>query len=266
VTAPAVAAATLARAQQGDPRALEVVLRSVEDLVYGLALRALWHVDDAQDCTQEALAAVARGLPAFRGDSALTTWVTAITVREVGRHRSLRRTPPVPAGDALAGIDHASSPTEPCEPAGRLVAEELELACASGMLTLLSVPVRLAYVLGDVLELPDQTGAALLGIGPAAYRQRLARARSALRTDLDRRLTGGADLWPPPADATIAARAGRAGRELARMRETEPPVNLSTPDFVARLRASYPGLLAELPSTSATAEAASSATSTPSTS
>ncbi len=257
------AGTALARAQRGDPRAVEEVLRSVEDLVYGLALRALWHVDDAQDCAQEALAAIARGLAAFRGESALTTWVTAIAVREIARHRSARGRRPVPAETLLDAVPDDAADQAPSE---RLVAEELELACASGLLTLLTVPVRLAYVLGDVLELPDHTGAALLGIKPAAYRQRLARARAALRTDLERRLTGGGDHWARPDDRTTAARAERAGRELARMLVAQPPVDLATPDFVARLRAAYPALLAELPSTSATAAAASPATSTPSTS
>jgi len=239
---------------------VQQVLRSVEDLVYGLALRSLWHVDDARDCAPEALAAVARGGPPSAAPARRRPGSAPSPLVSIARHRSAGARRPIPAQDLL--VDEPE--TAPSRPGERLVAAERELACASGMLTLLSVPVRPAPVLGDALG-PDRAGAALLENGPAAFGRRPARrATLRVRGDLERRLQAGEDRWPRPAAAAQAERAGRAGREPARMLETEPPVGLATPGLAARLRTSYPGLLDELPSTStsATADAASGAAST----
>jgi RNA polymerase sigma factor (sigma-70 family) len=226
--------ALVARARAGDPVAVGAVLRHVEVLVHSLALRALWHPADAEDCAQDALLAVARGLPAFRGDSRLTTWATAITLREVARHRAAAARRPVPAEALLAdAADPGPGPEDP------LLAEELGLVCASGLLTLLSVPVRLAYVLGDVLGCDDRTAAGVLGTTPAAFRQRLSRARRALRADLAVRLATGAGA--PPSE-----RARRASAELDRLAAAGPAPDLATPDLVAGLRTRYPALLGEL--------------------
>lgn len=225
----------LDRARAGDSAAVEAVLRAVQDLVYAIALRTLWHRHDAQDCAQEALLAVARGLPAFRGDSRLSTWVTTIAVREAVRARARAARRPVPADRLL--VDEADPGPGPDH---RLLEAELDLVCASGLLTLLSVPVRAAYVLADVLGLPDGTGAQVLGIAGATYRQRVSRARRTLRADLDVRLSH------PRVDVEDG-RVERAAAELALLASTRAPVDLSTPDFVTRLRAVAPELLTGLP-------------------
>lgn len=227
--------AVLERARDGDSAAVEAVLRAVQDLVYSIALRTIWHRQDAQDAAQEALIAVARGLPAFRGDSRLSTWVTTIAVREATRARDRAALMPVPAEHLLVDEAHPGPGSD-----HRLLQAELDLACASGLVTLLSVPVRAAYVLADVLELHDSTGAQVLGIAAATYRQRVSRARRTLRADLDIR------LGPVPADVEDA-RVARAAAELSLLAATRPPVDLSTPDFVSRLRTVAPELLTGLP-------------------
>ncbi len=212
-------------AERGD---LEAAVRGLQDRVYGLALRALWHPEDAQDVAQEALLAIARGLPGFRGESALETWAYRITVREILRHRARGARRPLPLEGRPEAADPAPGPEE------GLLAEELELVCASGMLTVLSVPVRLAYVLCDVLELPAPVAAAALEVAPAPVRPRVVRARRALPAQLGRELRGA------PADG----RARRAADELARLALLAgPPLDLATPDFVGRLRAAHPNLL-----------------------
>ncbi len=50
-----------------------------------------------------------------------------------------------------------------------------------GMLLCLSRPLRLAYLLGDLMGMTDVEGAAICDTTPAAYRQRLARARATMR-------------------------------------------------------------------------------------
>ena len=61
-----------------------------------------------------------------------------------------------------------------------VLAEEVKIGCTLGMLQCLDRPHRLAYVLGEILDLPAPEAADALGLEPAAFRKRLQRAREAI--------------------------------------------------------------------------------------
>ena len=63
------------RAVAGDRHAVEGVVRGLQGDVYGLALRMLWHREDAEDATQEILFRVVTRLAQFDFRSRLRTWV-----------------------------------------------------------------------------------------------------------------------------------------------------------------------------------------------
>lgn len=84
-------AALLARAQDGDADAL---VRAYLDDVYRVALRVLGDADLAADAAQDTFVNAIAGLPRFRGESSLRTWLLRIAVnaaRTIGRRRSRRR-------------------------------------------------------------------------------------------------------------------------------------------------------------------------------
>jgi DNA-directed RNA polymerase specialized sigma24 family protein len=58
--------------------------------------------------------------------------------------------------------------------------EEVKIGCTLGMLTCLDRPHRLAYILGEILEIDGPAAAEILGISPAAFRKRLSRARTSV--------------------------------------------------------------------------------------
>lgn len=126
----------------GDQRALEQLLRVVVDDGRRIAQRMMWHPQDAEDATQEILVKVATRLRTFRGDARLTTWV------------------------------HLDD---------ELLAQEVMVGCAQGMLLCLDREHRMAYVLGEVLEFSSDEAADVCGIAPAAFRKRLQRARERIR-------------------------------------------------------------------------------------
>jgi hypothetical protein len=64
---------------------------------------------------------------------------------------------------------------------------EVRLSCTYGMLLCLNRPARVAYLLGDLLGMTDVEGAQVCGTTPAAFRQRLARARATMREVMGRR-------------------------------------------------------------------------------
>jgi DNA-directed RNA polymerase specialized sigma24 family protein len=57
-------------------RALDALV-SIADVVYGLAVRMLWHPADAGDATQEILTKIVTN-PHLRGDSSFKTWPIAL--------------------------------------------------------------------------------------------------------------------------------------------------------------------------------------------
>src|SRR5262245_30379093 len=68
----------LEQARSGDRASLERLVEQLQQPVYNLALRMLWHPEDARDATQEILIRVITHLGSFRGDSRVRTWVFRI--------------------------------------------------------------------------------------------------------------------------------------------------------------------------------------------
>jgi len=187
-------AGDLALALKGDAPALERLLLQAQPLVFNLALRMLGRREDAHDATQEILLRIATHLSDYRGDSRFSTWVYRIAAnalldaRRAGARRAGERSFTELGLDLEAGIDRVeglSPPVEAITPEQRVAATELALVCTQGMLMALPDAQRLAYVLGEVMDLEGPEAARIAGVSPAAFRQQLARARQALRDFVD---------------------------------------------------------------------------------
>jgi len=171
-------------ARAGNREALNSLVERVQQPIYGLAVRMLWHPEDARDATQEILIRIITHLGSFRGESQFMTWayrVAANYLRTCRRSRvEEQRYTFARFGEELdEHLDDAPVADEwPADRATLL--EEVKVGCMLGMLTCLDRDSRLAYVLGEILELESRQAAEILGITPAAFRQRLSRARSAL--------------------------------------------------------------------------------------
>jgi hypothetical protein len=68
----------------------------------------------------------------------------------------------------------------PAEAERSLLTEEVKIGCTLGMLQCLDRPHRLAYVLGEILDLSGPEAADVLGIGPELFRKRLQHARTTI--------------------------------------------------------------------------------------
>jgi RNA polymerase sigma factor (sigma-70 family) len=171
-------------AREGDRDALESVVSAIQDRVYGLALRMLWHPEDARDATQEILIRIVTRLSTFRGASAFSTWAYRVAANYLLTARKSRleerRYTFQSFGEELdQGLsDNAAAPAASGEMA--LLLEEIKVACTLAMLTCLDRPHRLAYILGEILEMDGDEAGRVLSIGAAAYRKRLSRARQAV--------------------------------------------------------------------------------------
>lgn len=175
--------ALVREAQGGSRAALEAVAKAIRQQIYGLALRFLWHPEDAEDATQEILVRIVTRLGSFRGESAFTTWVFQVAcnaLRTTRKRRMEDRAVTVEdfARDLEQGLSDESVATPGVDE--RMLWEEVKIGCTTAMLLGLDRDQRLAYILGEILELDHRTASAALEIEPAAYRQRLARARAAI--------------------------------------------------------------------------------------
>lgn len=166
------------RAIDGDREALDALVRALQRDVYGLALRMLWNRADAEDATQEILVRVVTRLSQFDFRSRLKTWVYRVAVNYIldvkkSPMERLHLTFDRFADDLSDGL----SDSGPAETERSVLIEEVKVGCTLGMLQCLDRAHRLAYIFGEILEMPGPEAAEALDIRPDVFRKRLQRAR-----------------------------------------------------------------------------------------
>lgn len=174
----------VALAAAGDRVALERVVAAIQQDVHRLALRFLWQPEDAEDATQEILIRIVTRLDTFRGDSTFRTWVFRVATNwllTMRRRRGEERA--MTAVEFTADLDEGLSDELPSvDVEHELLLEEVRIGCTMAMLLCLERPHRLAYILGEILGLDHNEGAAAMEISPAAFRARVSRARRTIRS------------------------------------------------------------------------------------
>jgi RNA polymerase sigma factor (sigma-70 family) len=169
------------QAIDGDRSALDGLVKQLQGEVYGLAIRMLWNRADAEDATQEILVRVVTRLAQFDFRSRLRTWVYRIAVNYIldvkkSPVERMNLTFEAFAADLAQGL----SDEGPLAAERSVLLEEVKIGCTLAMMQCLDRPHRLAYVLGEIFELPGPEAAAALEIGPALFRKRLQHARETI--------------------------------------------------------------------------------------
>jgi len=95
----------VARVQQGDKKAFDLLVLKYQQKVANVVLRYIHDPDESLDVTQEAFIKAYRALPNFRGDSAFYTWLYRIAINTAKNHLvSLNRRPPNSDVDAELAV------------------------------------------------------------------------------------------------------------------------------------------------------------------
>jgi RNA polymerase sigma-70 factor (ECF subfamily) len=89
--AEATETALVGRCQQGDHEAFGELIERYQALVFGLLARSVQDRATAEDLAQEAFLRIHRGLPYFRGDARLGTWIYRIVANIVAEYHARRR-------------------------------------------------------------------------------------------------------------------------------------------------------------------------------
>ena len=188
-------ASLMAALQGGDESAFETLVGRHRERVFRLACRLVGNEADAPDVLQETFLQVHRGLPAFRGEARFSTWLFRIATNAALMLRRTRaRRPAESLEQFLPEFDgdgrHAPEPADflAAARADELLDRSVLARRAREGVERLPEPYRAAFVLRDLEELPTAEVAELLGLEPAAVRQRVHRARLMLRGYLEKYL------------------------------------------------------------------------------
>jgi RNA polymerase sigma-70 factor, ECF subfamily len=195
--------ALLDRLQAGDEQAMGELAETYGAKVYQLAFRYLRNKEDAEEVVQDVLFKVYRKVGAFRGDSALSSWIYRITfntamsrLRTAGYQRAQRegRRPSVDAGE-MSG----APVVEPADWSGLgdegVLRAEMRREALRAILALPAI-YRAPVVLRDLQGLSTEEASAVLHVKDQTLKSRLHRGRLILRKQLAA-FAGGLTLHRP---------------------------------------------------------------------
>lgn len=168
------------RARLGDKSAFAAIVDRHGAALYRYAFRVLDDRSGIEDVLQDTFIDAWRGLPSFRGDSSLRTWLFTLTRHRVSRQLARRsQLPQTGFDDAAAEI---ADPT--ADPAQLSLGRDLREALDDA-LRLLPDRQRSAWLLREVEGLSYAEVGIVLGVSPTVVRGLLERARVTLATRLE---------------------------------------------------------------------------------
>lgn len=174
----------MARARGGDIEAWSRLYQEHFDRVFRHLAYLTGDTHAAEDLVQETFARAFVGLAQFEGRGSFAGWLRGIAVNIVRKHwRSRYRGDQ--AMDRLEVASAERSAGTDADPEGaHLRQKRAEVLLA--VLDTLPAPLREAFVLCDLQEMPVQAAAAELGVSPGNLRVRATRARARIRGELVR--------------------------------------------------------------------------------
>jgi RNA polymerase sigma factor (sigma-70 family) len=175
------------QAQKGSRAALEKLVLRHQAWIYNIAVRMVFHPQDAEEVTQEVLVRVFTKLSTFKGECKFRTWLYRITANHVlnMKRRSAEKqvTTFVDYGAAITSSPDLDLPDPKSLPVALpILVEEAKNSCTMGMLLCLDRKQRLIFTLGAILGTSDTVGAEILEMTPDNFRQCLTRARRDLHS------------------------------------------------------------------------------------
>jgi RNA polymerase sigma-70 factor (ECF subfamily) len=174
----------------GDARALELMMRRHNRLLYRTARSILRDDAEAEDCVQEAYLQAFRSIARFRAESKLSTWLTRIVINQaLGKLRRSKREDANVSLDNVLDIDghlpRAEATLSESEQPDAAASREEVRRLLERHIDRLPAAFRTVFVLRALEELSVEETAASLGIPSATVRTRFFRARSLLREALE---------------------------------------------------------------------------------
>jgi RNA polymerase sigma-70 factor (ECF subfamily) len=195
----------VARLQARDETAVHELAERYGSRIYQLALRQMKNREDAEEVTQDVLMKVYRKIDAFRGDSALSSWIYRITfntamsrlrtsklARAAQQHERNRDDEDENQRAARQPADWSNMPDE------ELLRAQLRRAVVAAIQELPEI-YRVPVVLRDIEGLSTEEASTRLHVKDQTLKSRLHRGRLMLRERLQAFTTGLSLHRPTPA-------------------------------------------------------------------
>jgi len=195
----------VARLQARDETAVHELAERFGPRIYQLALRQMKNREDAEEVTQDVLMKVYRKIGAFRGDSALSSWIYRITFNTaMSKLRSARLTRAAQQSESIRDREDDGQRTlrEPADwssmPDEELLRAQLRRAVVAAIAELPEI-YRVPVVLRDIEGLTTEEASTRLKVKDQTLKSRLHRGRLMLRERLQAFTTGLNLHRPTPA-------------------------------------------------------------------
>jgi RNA polymerase sigma-70 factor (ECF subfamily) len=166
------------RAALGDKQAFAAIVARHGPALYRYAYRLLEDPSGIEDVLQETFFDAWKGLPRFRGESSLRTWLFTLTRRRVHAQRPRS---PASGSRTHTDLDDAldSVPAPHADPAQHNIDSGL-LRALDAALRLLPARQRSAWILKEIEDLSYTEIATVLAVTPDSVRGLLERSRASL--------------------------------------------------------------------------------------
>lgn len=178
--------ALVARVQQGDQKAFDLLVRKYQHRLTSVISRYINDWSECQDVAQEAFVRAWRAIGSFRGDAQFYTWIYRIAVNTAKNHLvSQGRRPPTEdiAADEAVQYEGATRLHETGTPERELLRQEIEQTVFD---TVQALPedLRTAITLREVEGLTYEEIAEAMNCPIGTVRSRIFRAREAIDEQL----------------------------------------------------------------------------------
>ena len=175
------------RAMARDGDAFRAIMRANNRRLYRIARGVVGNDGEAEDIVQEAYVSAFLHLDSFRGNSALTTWLSRIVINEaLGRLRKKRRGGEFTPADRARRAEIIPFPLSATyEDPERTMAQRQILQLVEQATDRLPDIYRAVFFARVIEGLSIEETADLLGIRPETVKTRLHRARGLVRKQLD---------------------------------------------------------------------------------
>ena len=179
----------VARAQAGDLKAFDELVRRHSPRLYSLIYHMTSHREDTNDLLQDVFAKAYRSLERFRGHSQFYTWLYSIATNMTLNFlkKRNRRSRAMSLDDLDAGLERNEdfiALTTPRSPEKEVGLKELQKKLNEAMQTL-SDDHRAVVVMYDIQGLPHAEISRIMGVSEGTIRSRLFYAHRQLQSLLD---------------------------------------------------------------------------------
>jgi RNA polymerase sigma factor (sigma-70 family) len=164
-------------------------LLKIWHMVFNLSRQMLNNDDIAEEATQSIFEKVIKGYPSFNQQSKLSTWVYKISYNyliDILRKEKVEEISFDLFENDITNFKPYQNELGLTTIEEKIYIEEIKVGCTIALLQCLSPQNRFIYIIGSIFDFPHNEAAEILSIDYSNYRKRLSRAKSKIKSFLNK--------------------------------------------------------------------------------